>query len=129
MDPAPRKSSWLLRRLPLVVVAAAGVWLWRGGAGIFPTHRQVIWNLGEDRADIRELEIQISDRKGALIKREQLFFHGPPARQVVESLPLSAGDYPARVFIRKSADQPEEQVTTTVHVADDETVVVWLRDR
>jgi hypothetical protein len=122
----PSLRRGLLKRLPLLIVLAAGVWLWKGGGGWFPVQREIVWNLGEDSGSIQELDIQLADATGKLLKRDQRFFHGAHPGQVVESIKLSRGDYPARVFIRRDAGGSEQQLSTTVHVGDDETVVLWL---
>jgi hypothetical protein len=116
----------LLRRLPILLVAAVGVWMWKGGGGYFPSPREILWELGPNRAGIREVEIQLADEKGALVKRDQFFFHEAPPAEVAEKVRLSEGSYPARVFIKREPDRPEEQFSRTVIVGESETVVVWL---
>jgi hypothetical protein len=119
----------LLRRLPILLVLAAGVWLWKGGGGFFPSSREILWELPDDRASIRELDIQIADSKGAVVKRDQFFFHGAPPREVLEKARLTPGDYAARVFIKREGGRPEEQVSTALQVGDGDTIAVWLSAR
>jgi hypothetical protein len=121
-------SMWkvFLRRLPVLIVIGAGIWLLKGGNG-FPSSRQIIWELPSEPPAITELDIQIADSRGTLVKRDQFFFHGTPQREVTQKARLVAGDYPARVFVRRESDGPEEQIATMIHVANEETIVVWLR--
>lgn len=121
------KRSRLLRAIPLLVVLGAGAWLWKGGGGFFPSTREIIWQLGDAYADIRAVDIQISDAKGALLRREQIFFpHGPKTPAVVEKAPLARGDFPARVFVKRMGRKDEQSVRTTLHVGSEDTIVMWL---
>src|SRR4051794_31915910 len=96
---APRRRWALLRRLPILLVIAAGLWMWKGGGGrFFPQTRELVWLLPEDRSRIRSVEIQLWDQ-GALLKREELFYPaGPPSPEITQKLPLQEGDFQARVF-------------------------------
>lgn len=43
------------KRLPLVVVAIAGIFLWRGGFGLLPVERTIVWSIprGVEHADLQ----------------------------------------------------------------------------
>ena len=116
------RKSWL-RRLPLLIVVAVGVWLWRAGA--FPQEREIVWQLGPS-ASAHELEIQILDEQGALLAREQLFFHKSAPRDVIQKVRLADGAYRARLFIRRGPADREEQHTLSLRLQGPDTVVATV---
>jgi hypothetical protein len=118
--PAPRPDGLrraLWRRLPILAAIAVGLWLWQGGAGLFPRTRALVWVLPADRADVREVEILLRAPDGALLKREQFFFfeRAPPA-QLRQQVPLPDGEFPATVLLRREGGRLErrEKVVRTV---------------
>ncbi|MBI3183189.1 MAG: hypothetical protein HYZ28_13715 [Myxococcales bacterium] len=113
------------KRLPLLLVALVGLWLWKGGGGLFPTGRELVYELPID-STIREVEIQLWDGE-ELLKREAISFADGPAPSVVQKLPLKEGEYLARVFIRRRDAGSPEAFSRKVHVGDAETVVTSLR--
>ena len=115
------KRSFWLKRLPLVFVVVAGVWLYRGGGGLFPTERRLIWQVSEPES-VRALEIQIYDGD-ELLKREQL---SRGEHEVVQQLPLKPGLYQARVFVVRDGDRRESS-SQTIEVGDQRTIISRIR--
>ncbi|MBX5483588.1 MAG: hypothetical protein IRZ16_17330 [Myxococcaceae bacterium] len=89
-----RRNPWI-RRLPLLIVAAIGIWLWKGGE---LKKRQVYLLLPlDDRAQIVRFHGTLEERAGGiweLLKSEERDFPAGAAPSQVEwTLPLSRGEY------------------------------------
>lgn len=108
-----------------MIVLLGGLWLWKGGGGLFPTGRELVWQLPDERASIREVEIQLWDGE-ALLKRESRLYGAGEAQDIVQKVPLRAGEYQARVFIRRDGRAPQS-LARTLSVGEEETVVTSLR--
>jgi hypothetical protein len=107
-------------------VAVLGLWLWKGGAGLLPTDRELVWQLPGEQSSIRQVEIQIWD-DGELLKREQLSFPHGPGAEVVERLPLRPGNYQTRVFVKREGQLEPENYARELRLAQEQTVVTSLR--
>jgi hypothetical protein len=84
-------------RIAFLAIVAGGLWLWRNAPG--PIQRSLIWELGEGRASVSSVEIQIWDSAGKLVKREEFHFEVPPPPELPESVPLGQGEYQVRTFV------------------------------
>lgn len=88
----------LLKRLPILIVAAAGFWLW--DATKVP-ERELVWHLeGPGWSRVQSLELQILGEGDALLKREERFFPGGAPGDVTVPLALRSGSYRVRFFLR-----------------------------
>lgn len=95
------------KRLPLVLVALAGVFFWRGGFGLLPVERTITWRLWGDFASIRRVELQLYDGE-ELLKREQLELPSGAGFEPTSSLALRKGEYRGIVMVwRADAGTPE----------------------
>ncbi len=99
---AETRRSWrqhpLLRRLPLLVLVALGLWLWQ--VTNVPD-RELVWHLeGPGWGEIRAVEFQIKDEGGELVRREERFFTGAPPASLTVKTELPAGTYQVWVFAR-----------------------------
>jgi len=89
--------------LLLVALVAGGAGLWQ--SGWFAQARELRWQLGEDRSSLAEVEIQIWNSAGELLKREVFFFaNGAPA-ELVQRLALKDGEYRIETFVKRRNGQ------------------------
>ncbi len=119
-----QEGKWLPRLLLLGFVAL-GVWLWNGG--FFAQTRELYWEVGADRSSIREVEIQLFDLKGNLLKREVLFFDGGAPAAIAQKVALADGDYRARIFVKRDGSPGDEQHAPTIHVEGKQPLLLSLR--
>lgn len=101
-EPEAPRRSWrshpLLKRLPILIVAAAGFWLW--DATKVP-ERELVWHLeGPGWARVQSLELQVLGEGEELLKREERFFPEGAPGDVVVPLALRPGSYRVRFFLR-----------------------------
>src|SRR6266849_1502076 len=111
-------------RLLLLALIAFGAWLWK--SGLFVQSRELEWQIGADRASIREVEIQIWNEDAELLKREVFFFPDGAPSQIAQKVTLSDGNYLARVFVKRAAQGRVEQYTQMLQVSR-EALVLSLR--
>jgi hypothetical protein len=60
----------------LLVVALLGVVLWRGGFGVLPIDRELVWQLPVSYADVRAVDLQVWDGETLLTRQQRRFEHG-----------------------------------------------------
>ena len=122
------RTKWLrhpaLRRLPIIAVAAIGIWLWQTGA----KDREIYWQLPPERSDIQALRIQLREKDGgALIRGHEFFFdkgHAAPA-EVRTEVKVSEGSYDAQVTVKRRGAS-DETFTRTVQISGEATQVrLW----
>lgn len=100
-------SHPLARRLPLLLIVLGGLWLFN--SSLFPRERELVWQTGPLRSDIRAIELQIWAPTGdALLKRDQVRFGLAGASvDVIQKASLREGDYEARWVIDRVTGRQE----------------------
>jgi hypothetical protein len=120
--------SPLKRFIPLLIIGAVGVWIWKGGSGLFPADHQLIWQIPGEWRTVRAVEIQIWD-EDELLKREELSFPRGLTGDITQKLSLKQGSYRARVFVRRE-DQPNSiSWSWPVRIGGDESVLIALPEQ
>ncbi|WP_395827348.1 hypothetical protein [Archangium violaceum] len=88
----------LMKRLPLLLLLAMGLWLWRGSE---VPERELVWRLvGPGWGEIRAIDLQVKNADGELVKRETHTFQAGPPSSVTLKTELPAGTYEVWVFAR-----------------------------
>lgn len=105
-------------RLPLLLAAAVGAWLWQ--SSLFPQPRELVLLLPATRAPAARAEVQLYSEGGELLKREERFFQDPGTGPLVLRLEISLrrGRYLCRVFLRDAAGA-EQSLSRTVDLGDE----------
>jgi hypothetical protein len=87
----------LLKRLPILLLVAMGLWLWKGSSD----ERELVWVLeGPGWSDIRAMDFQVKNEAGELVKREAHSFPRGPPIVITEKVNLPSGRYEVWVFVR-----------------------------
>jgi len=103
-------KSGLWKRLPLLLFVGLGIFLWRGGFGLLPVDRTVVFRLPAPYGQLRELELEIWEGK-ELLKQSQLLLPNGLTAEPQMTVPLSRG--PHRAVARwKVSGQDAPQVWT-----------------
>ncbi|MGO9831892.1 MAG: hypothetical protein ACLPJH_17295 [Myxococcaceae bacterium] len=111
-----------VRRVPLLLLVAAGVFLWR--SELFPQPRTLVWELPPS-VDVARAEVQLW--KGSeLIARAEWPAH--PHGPLLQQLQLRAGRYRALAFL-ELAGGDTEQHSQEVQLGSEETLRLPLRPR
>ncbi|HEX5751722.1 MAG TPA: hypothetical protein VFZ09_36220 [Archangium sp.] len=108
----------LLRRLPLLLLVALGLWLWKGAD---TPERELAWRLeGPGWSEIRALDFQVKNADGELVKRETRSFQsGPPGLVTLEAR-LPAGTYEVWVFARGESGPSRPPLVERLTLGDEE---------
>ncbi len=104
---AEARPNWrnrpLMKRLPLLVMAGLGVWLWQVTG---TPERELVWRLdGSDWARVRAMDFQVTASDGTILKREERFFANGAPPEVTLKVELPEGSYRALIFV-KEEDRP-----------------------
>jgi hypothetical protein len=91
----------MMRRLPLLLIALVGVWLWQAGA----RERQIIWRLPFERVDVEQVEIQLRTEDGELIERR--INYAPVPAELTQKVSLAEGRYLAQLFIQRRGKEAQ----------------------
>lgn len=119
------KMGKLLRGLPLLALLTVGVWLWN--SAWFVQNRTLDWQVGNDRTAIREVEIQIWNTQGELLKRGVFFYaEGAPA-EITQEVPLKQGLYLGRVFVKRAGQRADEQYSQRLQIGEETRQTLSLR--
>jgi len=78
------------RRWPLLLMAVLGVLLWRGGFGVLPMERELVWQLPVSYAEVRAVDLQVWDGE-TLLKRERRRFEHGVSEELRTTVPLVRG--------------------------------------
>lgn len=120
-EPVPGGNP-LLKRLPILVLIAAGVMLYQ--SSLFPQSRTLVWQTGASRAEIEQVDLQLW-RGTELLKREvKRFGAGAPA-EVTQEVTLSEGAYEARYVIDR-VGRTQEAGTRPLQVDGEQTYYLPL---
>jgi hypothetical protein len=122
------KPEWARRLGPLVLVGlvALGAFFWRGGLGLLPVERTLVWKVRGDFGSIRRVELQLYDGE-KLLKREDLKTPSGLTLEPTQKLMLGRGKYNARLLVwREKAAEPEASAVE-LEVGDADVVTVEPR--
>jgi hypothetical protein len=111
-----------LQRVPLLLLVAAGAFLWR--SALFPQPRTLVWELPASMA-VARAEVQLW-KGSALVSRAE--WPNSPKGPLVQQIQLRGGTYRALSFL-EFADGTTEQHTQAVELGAQETLNLPLRPR
>ena len=80
------------KRIPFLIAAAVGFFLWQGGFGFLAIDRTLVWRLPVSHADIRKVDLQVWDGDKLLV-REEKFVRDGLQSEPNTSVALRAGRY------------------------------------
>lgn len=128
-DAAPKKASprsALWKRLPLLVAVALGLWLWKGGGGFVAADHFLVFNMPEDRLELRRFEYQLYEPDGSLLKREEFSLPSGADSELrsPNKLPMKDGEYTVKLFRWREGDSAPTVSVVNVPVEREEQVDV-----
>lgn len=108
-------SSFLKKRLPALVLAAIGIFLWRHSGALFPTEREFLWQVTGEAATVRQIEVQVWDTS-QLLKRETQQFPNGMMSDWSQQVSLKDGEYDVRVFVDRQGAAGKAMASRKVRV-------------
>jgi hypothetical protein len=114
-----------MKRLPLLVLAALGVWLWQT---MSTPERELVWQLnGSGWSAVRALDFQVTDASGKILKREERFFSAAPPAEVTLKVELPEGSYRALIFVKEEGRPSRPPLVEPLTIGEDRYVLRPLR--
>lgn len=104
---APRPRG-LWPRLALLAVVGVGLWFWRGGLGLLPFERELVWQLPETQGPV---DLQLWHGETLLKRQEHASLFSP---EVSWKLTLGRGEYQALAVLGSDAGAKTLRQTVTV---------------
>jgi hypothetical protein len=119
------RSHPMMKRLPLLVMAALGVWLWQTTG---TPERELVWQLdGSGWSAVRSLDFQVTAPDGMIVKREERFFAGAPPHEVSLKVALPEGTYRALIFVKEEGRPSRPPLVESLTIGSEEYVLRKLR--
>jgi hypothetical protein len=124
--PPPARHGWrkhpLAKRLPLLLLAALGFWLWRTtGTPERELHFQFD---GPGWSAARALDLQVLNPDDTLLKREERFYASGPPPEETFKVDLPEGSWRARVFVKVEGREGRVRLDEVLVVAGEEVHIV-----
>ena len=127
--PAPERRGWrshpLAKRLPLLLLAALGFWLWQTTGA--PERELRLQFEGAEWSAARALDLQVLDEEGKVLKREERFFSSGPPPEVTFQVDLPEGVWRARLFVKLEGREDRVRLDESLSVGEDRYIVRQLR--
>ncbi|WP_426752228.1 hypothetical protein [Myxococcus sp. Y35] len=121
----PERKSALAKRLPLLLLAALGLYLWQVTG---TPERDIAFQLaGPGWASVRAVDLQISDNEGQLLKREERFFPSGPPSELTYQVDLPEGTWDATLFVKREGSDARVRLRTPLVVGEDRYIVRELQ--
>jgi hypothetical protein len=115
----------MMKRLPLLVFAAVGLWLWRATS---TPERELVWQLdGSGWSAVRALDFQVTGADGKIIKREERFFTSAPPHEVTLKVELPEGTYRALIFVQEEGRPTRPPLVEPLTIGQEQYVLRTLR--
>jgi len=119
------RSHPLVKRLPLLVMAALGVWLWQTTG---TPERELVWQLdGSSWSAVRALDFQVVDPEGKILKREERFFPSGAPPEVTLKVKLPEGSYRTLIFVKEQGRPSRPPLVEPLTIGAEKYVLRTLR--
>jgi hypothetical protein len=114
-----------MKRLPLLVMAGLGVWLWQVTG---TPERELVWQLdGAGWSAVRGLDFQVTGAEGQILKREERFFRERPPAEVTLKMELPEGSYRVLIFVKEEGRPTRPPLVESLTIGQDKYVLRPLR--
>jgi hypothetical protein len=115
----------MMKRLPLLVMAGLGVWLWQVTG---TPERELVWRLdGSDWARVRSIDFQVTASDGKILKREERFFASGAPPEVTLKVELPEGSYRALIFVKEEGRPTRPPLVEPLTIGEEKYVLRTLR--
>lgn len=115
-----------MKRLPLLVMAGLGVWLWQVTG---TPERDLVWRLdGSNWAAVRAMDFQVTAPDGKILKREERYFDdkGPPP-EVTLKVDLPEGSYSVLIFVKEEGRPSRPPLVEPLTIGEEKYALRTLR--
>ncbi|MCP3104894.1 hypothetical protein LZ198_39115 [Myxococcus sp. K15C18031901] len=119
------RSSPLAKRLPLLVLAALGLWLWQITGT--PERELVLQPTGPGWEAARALDLQVVDSEGIPLKREERFFTTGAPPELSFKVDLPAGAFRAVLFVKLADREQRVRIDEPLTVGEERYIVRQLQ--
>jgi hypothetical protein len=119
------RSSPFAKRLPLLVLAAIGLWLWQHTGT--PEHELHLQFEGPGWSAVRALDLQVVDEEGKALKREERFYASGPPPEETFKVDIPEGSWRARLYVKVEGREERVRLEEPLVVGEDVYIVRQLR--
>ncbi|MCY1023230.1 hypothetical protein [Pyxidicoccus sp. MSG2] len=119
------RSSPLMKRLPLLILAGFGLWLWQRTA--VPERELHLQFDGPGWSAVRAVDLQVVDDEGKVVKREERFYASGPPPEETFKMDLPEGTWHARLFVKVEGREARVRLEESLSVGEDVYIVRQLR--